>query len=97
MALVPSQFHTLDLRVPLTNSPCVLQLWFSNGPGVLVVDSLSLKALQRLDPYELPSTVVSMATSFSLWGEESVWLLDDHTNTMLLYHAASFQICAKYW
>uniref|UniRef100_A0A3P8VNF9 non-specific serine/threonine protein kinase n=1 Tax=Cynoglossus semilaevis TaxID=244447 RepID=A0A3P8VNF9_CYNSE len=72
------------------------QLWFSNGPGVLVVDSLSLKALQRLDPYELPSTVVSMATSFSLWGEESVWLLDDHTNTMLLYHAASFQICAKY-
>lgn len=73
------------------------QLWFSNGPGVLVIDCLSLQAVQRLDPYSPPSSIVSMTTSFSLWGEEAVWTLDDHSNTLLLYHAASYQLCAKYW
>ncbi|XP_069567536.1 leucine-rich repeat serine/threonine-protein kinase 1 [Brachyistius frenatus] len=72
------------------------QLWFSNGPGVLVVDCLSLQAVQRLEPYSPPSSIVSMATSFSLWGEEAVWTLDNHINTLLLYHAASYQLCAKY-
>ncbi|KAM6942768.1 leucine-rich repeat serine/threonine-protein kinase 1 [Xenentodon cancila] len=32
----------------------------------------------------------------SLWGEEGVWTLDDHTNTLLLYHAASYELCATY-
>ncbi|KAF1392492.1 hypothetical protein PFLUV_G00028510 [Perca fluviatilis] len=72
------------------------QLWFSNGPGVLVIDCLSLRAVQRLEPYNPPSSIISMTTSFSLWGEEAVWTLDDHTNTLLLYHAASYQLCAKY-
>ncbi|XP_032367721.1 leucine-rich repeat serine/threonine-protein kinase 1 isoform X2 [Etheostoma spectabile] len=72
------------------------QLWFSNGPGLLVIDCLSLQAVQRLEPYNPPSSIVSMTTSFSLWGEEAVWTLDDHTNTLLLYHAASYQLCAKY-
>ncbi|XP_029977672.1 leucine-rich repeat serine/threonine-protein kinase 1-like isoform X3 [Sphaeramia orbicularis] len=72
------------------------QLWFSNGPGVLVVDCVGLQAVGRLDPYSPPSSIVSMATSFSLWGEEVVWTLDDHTNTLLLYHASSYQLCAKY-
>ncbi|TKS70402.1 Leucine-rich repeat serine/threonine-protein kinase 1 [Collichthys lucidus] len=72
------------------------QLWFSNGPGVLVIDCLSLQAVQRLEPYEPPSSIVSMTTSFSLWGEEAVWTLDDHVNTLLLYHAGSYQLCAKY-
>ncbi|XP_047437183.1 leucine-rich repeat serine/threonine-protein kinase 1 isoform X2 [Mugil cephalus] len=72
------------------------QLWFSNGPGVLVIDCLNLQAVRRLDPYSPPSSVVSMATSFSLWGHEAVWTLDDHTNTLLLYHAASYELCAKY-
>ncbi|XP_074480599.1 leucine-rich repeat serine/threonine-protein kinase 1 isoform X2 [Sebastes fasciatus] len=72
------------------------QLWFSNGPGVLVIDCLSLQAVRRLEPYNPPSSIVSMTTSFSLWGEEAVWTLDDHINTLLLYHAASFQLCAKY-
>ncbi|XP_068587263.1 leucine-rich repeat serine/threonine-protein kinase 1 isoform X1 [Cebidichthys violaceus] len=72
------------------------QLWFSNGPGVLVVDCLSLQAVRRLEPYSPPSSIVSMTTSFSLWGEEAVWTLDDHINTLLLYHAASYQLCAKY-
>ncbi|XP_070704804.1 leucine-rich repeat serine/threonine-protein kinase 1 [Pempheris klunzingeri] len=72
------------------------QLWFSNGPGVLVIDCLSLLAVRRLEPYNPPSSIVSMTTSFSLWGEEAVWTLDDHINTLLLYHAASYQLCAKY-
>ncbi|XP_034413570.1 leucine-rich repeat serine/threonine-protein kinase 1 isoform X4 [Cyclopterus lumpus] len=72
------------------------QLWFSNGPGVLVIDCLSLQAVRRLEPYNPPSSIVSMTTSFSLWGEEAVWTLDDHINTLLLYHAASYQLCAKY-
>ncbi|XP_040888792.1 leucine-rich repeat serine/threonine-protein kinase 1 isoform X2 [Toxotes jaculatrix] len=72
------------------------QLWFSNGPGVLVIDCQSLQAVRRLEPYSPPSSIISMATSFSLWGEEAVWTLDDHINTLLLYHAASYELCAKY-
>ncbi|XP_041840522.1 leucine-rich repeat serine/threonine-protein kinase 1 isoform X2 [Melanotaenia boesemani] len=71
------------------------QLWFSNGPGVLVIDSLSLDPVRRLDPYRPPSSIVSMVASFSLWGEEAVWTLDD-SNTLLLFHAASFELCATY-
>uniref|UniRef100_A0A674NR35 non-specific serine/threonine protein kinase n=1 Tax=Takifugu rubripes TaxID=31033 RepID=A0A674NR35_TAKRU len=40
------------------------QLWFSNGPGVLVLDCWSLRVVRRLDPYVPPSSVVSMTTSF---------------------------------
>nr|XP_046247302.1 leucine-rich repeat serine/threonine-protein kinase 1 isoform X2 [Scatophagus argus] len=72
------------------------QLWFSNGPGVLVIDCQSLLAIRRLEPYDPPSSITSMTTSFSLWGEEAVWILDDHINTLLLYHAASYHLCAKY-
>ncbi|XP_044045411.1 leucine-rich repeat serine/threonine-protein kinase 1 isoform X2 [Siniperca chuatsi] len=72
------------------------QLWFSNGPGVLVIDCLSLQAVRRLELYSPPSSIISMTTSFSLWGEEAVWTIDDHINTLLLYHAASYQLCAKY-
>ncbi|XP_062246581.1 leucine-rich repeat serine/threonine-protein kinase 1 isoform X1 [Platichthys flesus] len=72
------------------------QLWFSNGPGLLVIDCLSLQAVHRLEPYDPPSSIVCMATSLSLWGEEAVWILDDHINTLLLYHAASYELCAKY-
>ncbi|XP_077420975.1 leucine-rich repeat serine/threonine-protein kinase 1 [Vanacampus margaritifer] len=75
---------------------CGSQLWLSNGPGVLVVDGGSLSPLRRLDPYECPSSVVSMATGFSVRGEESVWTLDDVSNTLVLFHAASFALCAKY-
>ncbi|CAL9701299.1 unnamed protein product [Knipowitschia caucasica] len=72
------------------------ELWYSNGPGVLVVDCLRLQPIRRLEPYSPPSSVVSMATSFCLWGQEAVWVLDDVTNTVLLYDAASYQLCAKY-
>uniref|UniRef100_A0A7N6BXJ9 non-specific serine/threonine protein kinase n=1 Tax=Anabas testudineus TaxID=64144 RepID=A0A7N6BXJ9_ANATE len=72
------------------------QLWFSNGPGVLVIDCQSLHAVRRLEAYSPPSSIISMATSFSLWGEEAVWTLDDYVNTLLVYHAASYELCAKY-
>nr|XP_061819726.1 leucine-rich repeat serine/threonine-protein kinase 1 isoform X2 [Nerophis lumbriciformis] len=72
------------------------QLWFSNGPGLLVIDRVTLDPLRRLDPYAPPSSVVSMVTGFSAWGEESVWTLDDVSNTLLLFHAVSFSLCAKY-
>lgn len=76
---------------------CVWQLWFSNGPGVLIINSRSLQPIRRLEPYSPPSSIISMTTSFCLWGEEAVWMLDDYSNTLLLYHAASYQICAHYW
>ncbi|XP_061560358.1 leucine-rich repeat serine/threonine-protein kinase 1 isoform X2 [Phycodurus eques] len=72
---------------------CGRQLWLSSGPGVLVVDRASLSPVRRLDPYVFPSSVVSMATGFGVRGEESVWTLDDVTDTLVLFHAASFQFC----
>ncbi|XP_054916004.1 leucine-rich repeat serine/threonine-protein kinase 1 isoform X2 [Poeciliopsis prolifica] len=72
------------------------QLWFSNGPGLLVIDTSSLQAVQRLEPYKAPSSIMSMTTSFSLCGEEAVWTLDDHSNTLKLYYAASYELCATY-
>ncbi|XP_038162764.1 leucine-rich repeat serine/threonine-protein kinase 1 isoform X2 [Cyprinodon tularosa] len=72
------------------------QLWFSNGPGLLVINTTSLQAVRRLEPYRTPSSVISMTTSFSLWGEEAVWTLDDTSNTLLLYYAASYELCASY-
>uniref|UniRef100_A0A8C2ES60 non-specific serine/threonine protein kinase n=1 Tax=Cyprinus carpio TaxID=7962 RepID=A0A8C2ES60_CYPCA len=72
------------------------EVWYTNGPGVLVIDSLALQPIRRLDPYLPPSCVMSMVSSASCWGDEAVWCLDDHTNTLLMYHAASYQICATY-
>ncbi|XP_064192700.1 leucine-rich repeat serine/threonine-protein kinase 1 isoform X1 [Anguilla rostrata] len=75
------------------------EVWYSNGPGLLVIDCLSrpLRAVRRLDPYLHPSTVTSLASSSgSGWVEEAVWCLDDLTNTLLMYHAASYQLCASY-
>uniref|UniRef100_A0A671SFI8 non-specific serine/threonine protein kinase n=1 Tax=Sinocyclocheilus anshuiensis TaxID=1608454 RepID=A0A671SFI8_9TELE len=72
------------------------EVWYTNGPGVLVIDSLALQPIRRLEPYLPPSCVLSMVSSASCWGDEAVWCLDDHTNTLLMYHAASYQICATY-
>ncbi|XP_059362036.1 leucine-rich repeat serine/threonine-protein kinase 1-like isoform X3 [Carassius carassius] len=72
------------------------EVWYTNGPGVLVIDSLALQPIRRLEPYLPPSRLVSMVSSASCWGDEAVWCLDDHTSTLLMYHAASYQICATY-
>ncbi|KAJ3593984.1 hypothetical protein NHX12_006316, partial [Muraenolepis orangiensis] len=76
---------------------CMVLLWFSHGPGLLVLDCVTLRAVRRLEPYGPPSSVEALACDLSLWGgDEAVWTLDDHTNTLLLYHAASYQLCGKY-
>lgn len=72
------------------------EVWYTNGPGVLVIDSFTLQPIRRLDPYLMPSCVVSMTSSPSFRGDEAVWCLDDHTNTLLMYHASSYQLCASY-
>ncbi|KAF4083035.1 hypothetical protein AMELA_G00135350 [Ameiurus melas] len=72
------------------------EVWYTNGPGVLVIDSHTLQPIRRLDPYLLPSCVVSMTSAPSFRGDEAVWCLDDHTNTLLMYHASSYQLCASY-
>lgn len=72
------------------------ELWYTNGPGILVINSLTLHPVCRLDPYLPPSSVISMTTSVSCWGDEVIWCLDDHTNSLLMYHTASYQLCATY-
>lgn len=72
------------------------ELWYSNGPGVLVIQCPGLQALRRLEPYRPPSSITSLVCSPSCWGDEAVWCLDDLSNTLLLYHARSYQLCASY-
>lgn len=72
------------------------QLWYSHGPGLLVIDCRTLQAVRRLDPYDPPSSIQALASSPCLWGDEVVWTLDDHTNTLQMYHAATYQLCATY-
>lgn len=72
------------------------EVWYTNGPGVLVIDSLTLQPIRRLDPYLMPSCVVSMTSAPSFRGDEAVWCLDDYTNTLLMYHVGSYKLCASY-
>lgn len=73
------------------------EVWYSNGPGLLIVDCTSLKVTKRLEPYNAPSFLISMATSADCNGEDTVWCLDDKTNTLVMYHAVSYQLCARYF
>ncbi|MGH0153992.1 UNVERIFIED_CONTAM: hypothetical protein FKN15_000672 [Acipenser sinensis] len=74
-----------------------LEIWYSTGPGILIIDCLTLQAVKRLDPYVYPSTIISMTCNSGCGGEEAVWCLDDKTNTLLMYHAATYQLCARYF
>ncbi|XP_066448970.1 leucine-rich repeat serine/threonine-protein kinase 1 isoform X3 [Eleutherodactylus coqui] len=73
------------------------EVWYSNGPGILIMDCLSLEITKRLEPYVAPSFINSMATSSDCNGEETVWCLDNRTNTLVMYHAASYLLCARYF
>lgn len=73
------------------------EVWYSNGPGILIVDCSSLEITKRLEPYTAPSSIISMATSSDCNGEETVWCLDNRMNTLVMYHAASYQFCARYF
>ncbi|XP_054999231.1 leucine-rich repeat serine/threonine-protein kinase 1 [Sorex araneus] len=73
------------------------EVWYSNGPGLLVVDCAALDIRQRLEPFTAPSAVVALACSSECRGEEVVWCLDDRTNCLVMYHATSYQLCARYF
>ncbi|KAG8440734.1 hypothetical protein GDO86_006466 [Hymenochirus boettgeri] len=73
------------------------EVWYSNGPGVLVVDCRALEVSKRLEPFKSPSSIISMATSTDSNRGETVWCLDDKTNFLVMYNAATYQLCARYF
>lgn len=73
------------------------EVWYSNGPGLLVIDCTVLDISRRLEPYAAPSTVASLVCSSDCSGEEVVWCLDDKANSLVMYHSATYQLCARYF
>uniref|UniRef100_A0A452VJN2 non-specific serine/threonine protein kinase n=1 Tax=Ursus maritimus TaxID=29073 RepID=A0A452VJN2_URSMA len=73
------------------------EVWYSNGPGLLVIDCAALEISRRLEPYSAPSVVTSVVCSSECRGEEVVWCLDDRANSLVMYHAATYQLCARYF
>lgn len=73
------------------------EVWCSNGPGVLVVDCAALDIRRRLEPFCAPSLVTSIVCSSECRGEEVVWCLDDRANSLVMYHSATYQLCARYF
>ncbi|XP_007958127.1 leucine-rich repeat serine/threonine-protein kinase 1 [Orycteropus afer afer] len=73
------------------------EVWYSNGPGLLIIDCSSLEICQRLEPYSAPSVVTSITCSSECKGEEVVWCLDDKANSLVMYHSATYQLCARYF
>ncbi|XP_072324910.1 leucine-rich repeat serine/threonine-protein kinase 1 [Scyliorhinus torazame] len=89
-----------DLRqnaYPVTDMVAVSsesEVWYSNGPGILVINTLTAEITRRLEPYQPPSQVISMTCNLGCNGEETIWCLDDKTSTLVMYH--SYHICARY-
>lgn len=73
------------------------EVWYSNGPGLLVIDCAALEISRRLEPYLAPSVVTSLVCSSECRGEEVVWCLDNRANLLVMYHAATYQLCARYF
>lgn len=73
------------------------EVWYSNGPGLLVIDCVALEISRRLEPYLAPSAVTSVVCSSECRGEEVVWCLDDRANSLVMYHSATYQLCARYF
>lgn len=73
------------------------EVWYSNGPGILVLDCTTMEIVKRLEPYNPPSMVVSIACGSECNGEEVAWCLDDTTNFLLMYYTATYQLCARYF
>lgn len=76
---------------------CGSEVWYSNGPGLLVIDCAALEIRRRLEPYAAPSVVTSVVCGSECRGEEVVWCLDDRANCLVLYHSATYQLCARYF
>lgn len=73
------------------------EVWCTNGPGLLVVDCAALEIRRRLEPFCAPSVATSLVCSSECRGEEVVWCLDDRANSLVMYHAATYQLCARYF
>lgn len=73
------------------------EVWYSNGPGILIIDCTALDISRRLEPYAAPSVVMSVVCSSDCRGEEVVWCLDDKANSLVMYHSATYQLCARYF
>lgn len=73
------------------------EVWYSNGPGLLVIDCAALDIRRRLEPYTAPSAVTAVVCGSECRGEEVVWCLDDKTNCLVMYHSATYQLCARYF
>ncbi|XP_065762554.1 leucine-rich repeat serine/threonine-protein kinase 1 [Muntiacus reevesi] len=73
------------------------EVWYSNGPGLLVIDCAALEIRRRLEPYTAPSVVTSVVCGSECRGEEVVWCLDDRANCLVMYHSATYQLCARYF
>lgn len=73
------------------------EVWYGNGPGLLVVDCEAVAIRHRLEPFRAPSAVASLACSSEGRGEEVVWCLDDRASSLVMYHAATYQLCARYF
>ncbi|NXL26560.1 LRRK1 kinase, partial [Setophaga kirtlandii] len=73
------------------------EVWYSNGPGLLVIDCASMEICRRLEPFSPPSVITSIACNSECHGEEVLWCLDDKSNFLVMYHATSYQLCARYF
>ncbi|XP_036699621.1 leucine-rich repeat serine/threonine-protein kinase 1 isoform X6 [Balaenoptera musculus] len=73
------------------------EVWYSNGPGLLVIDCVALEINRRLEPYSAPSVVTSVVCGSECHGEEVVWCLDDRANCLVMYHSTTYQLCARYF
>lgn len=79
----------------ITNSGT--EVWYSNGPGILVIDCAVMEISRRLEPFSPPSAISSIACNSECHGEEVVWCLDEKSNFLVMYHAATYQLCARYF
>lgn len=73
------------------------EVWYSNGPGILIIDCKAMEITRRLEPYSSPSAVVSIVCSSDCNGEEVTWCLDDTTNFLVMYYTSTYQLCARYF
>uniref|UniRef100_A0A8C6XCI5 non-specific serine/threonine protein kinase n=1 Tax=Naja naja TaxID=35670 RepID=A0A8C6XCI5_NAJNA len=73
------------------------EVWYSNGPGILIINCKAMEITRRLEPYSPPSTVVSIVCSSDCNGEEVTWCLDDATNFLVMYYTSTYQLCARYF
>lgn len=79
----------------ITNSGA--EVWYSNGPGILIIDCATMEISRRLEPFSPPSVITSIACNSECHGEEVVWCLDDKSNFLVMYHVTTYQLCARYF